>query len=364
MKKQFLLGLTLLPLSLMADMDRCVACHGVDFEKKALGSSKIVKNMTEAEIKAALDGYKKGKGGPLKDVMIKEVNVGVDTDAMAADVYNEITTPGFEEPDAEFIFKKRRTVRGLFKIKQAIKKASRGKGRKKVLTQIKATAFDMLSYDSSLRKEINTLEIKAKTMELSEILASVSSAKHCTDHSFTEKALQKCRIDFVTLATEISLSDAEKLKLKIKPKAKKHATKRAPLTAEEASETIIGTWYEKCHPTGKANQWATKKVTITEGLHAKGGMQFYSDRQCTKKTDEMKAFYTFKFGNIVLGDDGKEAWEIDKVIGKKKKKVFAMLRFIDGNTVIISGQTDTHDGSSPSKRKNHFDPKWQGCTRK
>ena len=70
MKKTLMIGLALLPLSLLADMDRCISCHGVDFEKKALGVSKVVGKMTEAEIKAALDGYKRGEGGAKKEVMI------------------------------------------------------------------------------------------------------------------------------------------------------------------------------------------------------------------------------------------------------------------------------------------------------
>ena len=45
------------PTILMADMDRCVSCHGIDFEVKALSNSKIVKDMTKQEIKEALDGY-------------------------------------------------------------------------------------------------------------------------------------------------------------------------------------------------------------------------------------------------------------------------------------------------------------------
>ena len=94
------------PMILSADMDRCVSCHGVDFEKKALGVSKIVKDMSELEIKAALDGYKRGEGGSMKALMIDEVNLGVDTDAMAADVYSESRTPGFEEPTDELFFKK------------------------------------------------------------------------------------------------------------------------------------------------------------------------------------------------------------------------------------------------------------------
>lgn len=220
MKKILLASMVMVPLTLLADMDRCVSCHGVDFEKKALGVSKIVKDMTEAEIKASLNGYKAGKGGSMKEVMIQEVNVGVDTDAMAADVYNEIITPGFEEPDAEFIFKKRRTVRGLFRIKQALKKADPKKDRKKVLGQIKSFAFDINAYDATLRKHVNMSDIQAKKIAMSDILSRVAKEKTCTDHSFTEEALLKCRTDFVTLATELSLQDAKMLQAKIKPKEK------------------------------------------------------------------------------------------------------------------------------------------------
>ena len=221
MKKIILTGAILLPLSLFADMDRCVSCHGVDFEKKALGTSKIVKNMTESQIKASLDGYKRGEGGSMKDIMIKEVNVGVDTDAMAADIYNEIITPGFEEPDAEFIFRKRRTVRGLFKIKQLFKNMEQKKDKAKIHSQIKSFAFDLYTYDSALRKKVDANETKVKPMDIDTIFQRVSSAKKCTDHSFSEEALIKCQADFVTLAKEVSLNDAENLKHKIKPKENK-----------------------------------------------------------------------------------------------------------------------------------------------
>ena len=54
--KLSLIALVATPVALLADMDRCVSCHGVDFEKSALGVSKIVKDMNETEIKMALDG--------------------------------------------------------------------------------------------------------------------------------------------------------------------------------------------------------------------------------------------------------------------------------------------------------------------
>lgn len=41
----------------------CKGCHGADFEKAALGKSKIVKDMTKAEVSKALTGYKAGTYG-------------------------------------------------------------------------------------------------------------------------------------------------------------------------------------------------------------------------------------------------------------------------------------------------------------
>jgi cytochrome c len=52
----------------------CVGCHGQNFEKAALGKSKIVADMTHADIAKALIGYKDGSyGGPMKGVMKGQV---------------------------------------------------------------------------------------------------------------------------------------------------------------------------------------------------------------------------------------------------------------------------------------------------
>ena len=42
---------------------KCVACHGATGEKVALGKSKIIKDMTKAEIVASLKGYQDGTYG-------------------------------------------------------------------------------------------------------------------------------------------------------------------------------------------------------------------------------------------------------------------------------------------------------------
>ncbi|HIP51306.1 MAG TPA: c-type cytochrome [Campylobacterales bacterium] len=48
----------------------CAGCHGVEFEKSAMGKSKVVKDMTAEEITTALNGYKDGTyGGPMKAIM-------------------------------------------------------------------------------------------------------------------------------------------------------------------------------------------------------------------------------------------------------------------------------------------------------
>jgi hypothetical protein len=206
------------PMVLMADMDRCVSCHGVDFEMKALGSSKIVKDMSEKEIKAAIDGYKRGEGGILKAIMIEEVNLGVDTDAMAADVYNESRTEGFEEPNDEFIFQKRLSVRTLHKLKMNIKKADAKKDLSKIISQIKSAAFTMYIYDELLKEKVNFEEIVANKEEfgMGDILKKVSNIKVCVDHSFSEDEIVKCRADFIYFAGSLTRDEAKKIKAKAK----------------------------------------------------------------------------------------------------------------------------------------------------
>ncbi len=211
-------ALLTLPVVLMADMDRCVSCHGIDFEKKALGVSKVVKDMSEKEIKAALDGYKSGKGGSMKDVMIAEVNLGVDTDAMAADVYNEAHTPGFEEPSDEFIFQKRLSVRTLHKLKKSIKKADGKKDMNKVVSKIKSAAFTMYIYDDLLKEKVDFKKIEPNKTKLSkkDILQIVTKVKKCVDHSFTEEDMVKCRVNFLNLAVSLTRDEAVKMKAKQK----------------------------------------------------------------------------------------------------------------------------------------------------
>ncbi len=74
--KKIVLGTLVLSVAAFASVNlgACKGCHGANFEKKALGKSKIVKDLTKAEVTAALTGYKNGTyGGPMKGVMKGQV---------------------------------------------------------------------------------------------------------------------------------------------------------------------------------------------------------------------------------------------------------------------------------------------------
>ena len=59
----------------------CKGCHGANFEKKAMGKSKVVANLSHAEIATALKGYKAGTyGGPMKGLMKGQVAKYSDAD--------------------------------------------------------------------------------------------------------------------------------------------------------------------------------------------------------------------------------------------------------------------------------------------
>ena len=56
------------------NLGACKGCHGANFEKKALGKSKVVSDMSKADVSAAMVGYKNGTyGGPMKGVMKGQV---------------------------------------------------------------------------------------------------------------------------------------------------------------------------------------------------------------------------------------------------------------------------------------------------
>ncbi len=67
---------------LMADAyTKCASCHGAAGEKVAMGKSKVIADMSKADITAALKGYKDGSyGGAMKGLMTAQVKDLSDAD--------------------------------------------------------------------------------------------------------------------------------------------------------------------------------------------------------------------------------------------------------------------------------------------
>ena len=62
----------------------CLGCHGASFEKKAMGKSKVVKDMSKEDIIKSLNGYKDGSyGGAMKVMMTGQVK-SLDSSAINA----------------------------------------------------------------------------------------------------------------------------------------------------------------------------------------------------------------------------------------------------------------------------------------
>lgn len=91
--KKIMLGLvaflSVLSISASADaLQACYGCHGQSFEKKAMGKSKIVSDMTEADIVTALKGYADGSyGGPMKGLMKGQIKrLSISSEAAASQI--------------------------------------------------------------------------------------------------------------------------------------------------------------------------------------------------------------------------------------------------------------------------------------
>lgn len=67
---------------------KCAACHGPTGEKVALGKSKVIKDMSQADLVAAMKGYKDGTyGGAMKALMKGQVAALNDADIEAIATY-------------------------------------------------------------------------------------------------------------------------------------------------------------------------------------------------------------------------------------------------------------------------------------
>jgi len=84
MKKIVIAATVLATTSLFAaNTAACAGCHSADFGKKAMGQSKVVKNMSKDEIITALKGYRDTAGfghTPMKAAMAGQAKALSDAD--------------------------------------------------------------------------------------------------------------------------------------------------------------------------------------------------------------------------------------------------------------------------------------------
>ena len=86
MKKILMVMMLMISINVFAGVNKtaCISCHGANFERKALGKSKVVADMNATEIAKALKGYKNGTyGGPMKGLMKGQVVKYSDADLEA-----------------------------------------------------------------------------------------------------------------------------------------------------------------------------------------------------------------------------------------------------------------------------------------
>jgi len=98
--KVIALASLLAPTLYGASTAACKGCHGASFEKKAMGKSKVVKDLSKEDIVKALKGYKDGSyGGDMKGIMKGQVASLSDADMEA--IANEIKGGGATKAPAK-----------------------------------------------------------------------------------------------------------------------------------------------------------------------------------------------------------------------------------------------------------------------
>jgi cytochrome c553 len=75
-------------------MKKCVTCHGVNGEKKAIGISRELNTLSKEDIETALNGYKSGThGGKYKKLKTGLINSLNDEDILALSAYIQTLNP-------------------------------------------------------------------------------------------------------------------------------------------------------------------------------------------------------------------------------------------------------------------------------
>ena len=135
--------------------------------------------------------------------------------------------------------------------------------------------------------------------------------------------------------------------------------------SSDKANRIVGTWTKSCHkPSEDENaRYRTQKIVFDANKSFTYEKIKYSDDKCTQDPDKTEGSGTYKIGKETKADDNKTAYEIDFKL-HTGYKIYSMYRFLKNGNLVIADGTDTNTGESSELRANHFDPNWEGYSKK
>jgi len=133
----------------------------------------------------------------------------------------------------------------------------------------------------------------------------------------------------------------------------------------DAENEIVGTWHKNCYlPTG-SDKYRTMDFVLNADNTGLGKKTYYSDEDCTLDANPHEWDFVYNVGEKTVGDDGKEAYELDQSggTGDGAWAYYTMFRFLDNGNLLTAGTSETRDARSEAQRANHFADNWTGYVR-
>lgn len=129
----------------------------------------------------------------------------------------------------------------------------------------------------------------------------------------------------------------------------------------DMAAAMAGTWSTGCYELPN-KKFASRTVTVDADSSVVGDMTIFKDSDCTKEVKKVHKEYQMKLGKKTVGDDGKEAYEVNK-IGKTGWKIYSMIRVISPTEIMPADKTKDKNGTTVELRANHFGAKTVTCKR-
>ena len=129
-------------------------------------------------------------------------------------------------------------------------------------------------------------------------------------------------------------------------------------TSGDTENAIVGTWHKNCYlPTG-SDQYRIKDLVFKSNNTGHLKKTYFDNEDCTLNPRVEEADFAYEVGEKTLGDDGKEAYELN--LSDEAWVFYRMFRFKSNGNFLASGSSETRDGKSKAQRANHFNPNWTG----